>query len=111
MAKKVKEKVRVQVEITWGREWNGSYLALTPGKGCYVTVMEKGCPRRNDEEPGFRGCPLGTGTTVSGAIADFVTRARHEWQGKTPLTEKMIEVVETRDYREPLKDSMHPEGF
>jgi hypothetical protein len=43
MAKKVKEKVRVQVEITWGREWNGSYLALTPGR------------QRNDGQVGHRG--------------------------------------------------------
>jgi hypothetical protein len=96
-----KEVVKVQVEITWGREFNGEYEALTPGRGCYVSVMEHWTSRKTS--PGFRGCPLGRSTTVEGAIADFVRRGAGEWYGKTPLTTKMIEVVETRDKRKETK--------
>lgn len=96
------EKVRVSVSITWGREFNGEYNALTPGKGCYVEVMEHE-PVLATRGAGFRGCPLGSGTTVEAAILDFVSRGRHEYLGKQRLERAMIEVVRTNDYRTPTE--------
>ena len=90
-----KETVKVTVEIGWGRKFNGEYNALTPGEGCEVQVMES-FPHRG---AGFRGCPLGTGTTVEAAIRDFVFRGKYEYLGKEPLTVAMIEVVKTTDRR------------
>lgn len=94
------ERVRVTVEITWGRKFNGEYEALTPGEGCYVTVMEHWSSRNSG--PGFRGCPLGRSTTVAGAIANFVFRGKGEWYGKRHLTAALVDVVETKDRREPV---------
>ena len=99
--KKSIEKVSVEVEIFWGKEFNGSYNAETPGKGCYVTVMQARCPE-NDygrSEFSFRGCPLGSATTVERAIEDFVARGKHEYQGEEPLTRAMVHVARTKDHR------------
>jgi hypothetical protein len=97
----VRDVCKVTVEVGWGREWNGSYYAETPGVGQYVTVTEKITPIR-ERGPGFRGCPLGSGPTENQAIYDFVNRSKSEWLGTEPLTRDMIEVVERRDFR---KDS------
>lgn len=95
------EKVHVHAEIGWGRKFNGSYNAETKGEGCYVTVMQYRGPE-NDygrAEASFRGCPLGSGQSVSEAVRDFVLRGKHEYQGKEPLAYDMIVVIKTSDYR------------
>lgn len=97
MAKRTKqptETVNVRVEIGWGREFNGSYLAETPGRGCYVTVSE--C---HPYGAGFSGCPLGRGESVEGAIADFIYRGACEYKGKDGLCRAMIVIADTRDNR------------
>lgn len=90
-----KEVVGVQVRIRWGREWTGSHYKETPGKGCHVEVMQWGPQGRGM----FRGCPLGTGSTVEAALADFVGRGDPEYLGERPLTVDRLEVVERVDRR------------
>lgn len=94
----VPDRVKVKVETTWGREWNGSYNALTPGRGAYVTVMEASGALA-DRGPGFRGCPCGSGTSEAEALRDFAFRGRYEYLGVKTLTHDMLDVVERRDYR------------
>ncbi len=92
------EVVRVFVEIGWGRKFNGEYLAETPGVGCYVQVMEAP-PASFECGFGFRGCPLGSGSTVELALRDFVNRGAAEYRGTMPLVLGMIEIVRTVDFR------------
>lgn len=85
--------VYVDVSITWGRKFDGSYLAPTPGVGFYATVMEMGGNH-------FRGCPLGSShTSVEAAIADFVSRARPAYTGEGAFTRANIIIAKTYDTR------------
>ena len=97
--------VKVKVELYWGKQWSAKegYYKETPGEGVYVTVGEHYLSRNS-----FRGCPLGRTddrsfpndeAAIKAAIADFVRRGRGEYLGTQPLTEAMIEVQETKDYR------------
>lgn len=92
MAHYWKETVSVHVEIRWGHEGNGSYLAETKGVGAYYNVIE-------DRGNSFSGCPLGRGNTLEEAMADFVRRGASEYRGSTPLTLNMLKIVRTDDYR------------
>jgi len=94
----VPDRVRIEVIIDWGNEWTGSYYKKTPGVGCYVQVMEYDVSRY-DRGPGFRGCPLGSGSTVEAAIGDFVSRGRYEYQGVRLLARYMVDVARTTDRR------------
>lgn len=86
--------ILVSVEINWGRKWSDTeqYMKQTTGEGCHVQVMET--RGRN-----FKGCPLGTGTTVAEAINDFVARATYEYTGPGHLSRGQIVIHSTKDYR------------
>lgn len=94
-------KIKVIVEIDWGKRWNGSYYQPTPGKGVYVTVMET-------ERNSFVGCPLGRNSgeesfsdqqAVDYAMHDFIRRGKSEFRGEGALTLDRLEVVRTIDHR------------
>jgi hypothetical protein len=102
------EVVRVQVELSWGRKWNGSWYEPT-GCGVAAIVMQSGsnaaCQARGEYT--FRGCPAGRvyegycddQAAIKAAIADFVFRGKYEYEGNLPLSVDMIEVAEVRDTR------------
>jgi hypothetical protein len=95
----VPNEVHLKAEIGWGQEWTGSHYKRTNGIGRHVQVMEHRVGV-NCHGPGFRGCPIGSGSTVEAAVLDFMIRSRDEWNGTEPLNRTMIKVVETVDLRD-----------